>query len=318
MLSCSLSQLGEWTRQGRQWLIRPEVLEKLELSPPSPNEWTYILEQPNKRAEVEAEVASRPVSPVPASPAANLITKFARVLSKEEKEEQRVKREKFAAEFKAKKEEQKAKADEARAEALAKADYAKRQEQRKAALAKNTAKTAGPKVVNTIATKKTSSTASPKVVNAIAIRKTPKAGSPAVQKTASSLGLSDLPSGILVTKVEASPKIAVRKDLASSKIGVRRDLLASSPSAVKRSAGPAASPIPIKKTPGARATPIAIKKAPGINSLGFALSSPIAMKPGSEASPATRTSPRKKPASGVSTVVQKVAEQAVDLITIDD
>ena len=305
--------MGEWTRQGRQWLVRPEVLEKLELSPPSPNEWTYILEQPNKRAEVEAEVASRPASPVPASPAANLITKFARVLSKEEKEEQRVKREKFAAEFKAKKEEQKAKADEAHAEALAKADYAKRQEQRKAALAKNTAKTGGPKVVNTIATKKTPSSA--KVVNAIAIRKTPKAG---IQKTASSLGLSDLPSGILVTKVEASPKIGVRKDLASPKIGVRKDLLASSPSAVKRSAGAVVSPIPVKKTPGARANPIAIKKAPGINSLGFALSSPIAMKPGSEASPATRSSPRKKPASGVSTVVQKVAEQAVDLITIDD
>ena len=97
----------------RCWCVKEEVLTKFDVSPSSgAAEWTYILEQPNNKTSAGIEdlnqAGSRPESPagkVGASPApTNLITKFARVLTVEEKEEQRVKREKEAAAAKQKRE----------------------------------------------------------------------------------------------------------------------------------------------------------------------------------------------------------------------
>lgn len=298
-------ELAEWNKagggKGRLWFVRPEILTKLELTLPIPNEWTYILEQPNKQEAkfVEQEVKSRPVSPT-ASPAANLITKFARVLSQEEKEEQRVKQEKEAVAIKLRKEASKA-------EQLAKKDFDRRQESRKQKQVK---------------------------------RVQPKARGANKKKSKDNLGFEGLPAGIEVTKVDeniksevkASPivvkktpgsktsAISVRKDLKPSSIAVRKDLVAvnpiavkrAAPIAVKRAAGATASPIPIKKAMGSPANLIAFKKVPSVKTPGIKsrTSGPLV----------TNTIPFKRaPISGKPSVVQKVAEQVhVDCITIDD
>ena len=124
-------EVASWSRQDRIWTVRAEVLEQVGHDGSTPNDWTYILPQSNRREQEAVEVrSSRPPSPVPA-PATNLITKFAKVLTKEEKEEQakvwKAKMEKEAAASKLRKEEQ-------LAEKLARDDHARRREARKALL----------------------------------------------------------------------------------------------------------------------------------------------------------------------------------------
>ena len=101
-----IQEIAEY-RRGKGWMVKAEVLAKFGVS--SPKSWDYILEQPNKNTNNE-EVSVRPESPAgPALAPANLITKFARVLTEEEKEEARARQERDAVAARQKKEEQAAK-----------------------------------------------------------------------------------------------------------------------------------------------------------------------------------------------------------------
>lgn len=107
------------------WWVKQDVLTKYEIVPSVTNEWNYILEQPNNRnINADGENASRPGSPSTRAPIApnpaSLITKFARVLTDEEKEEQKAKQEKEALLARLKREA--AKAEQAAKEAKIKAD----------------------------------------------------------------------------------------------------------------------------------------------------------------------------------------------------
>ena len=119
-------EVATWTRQGMMWIVKDEVLEKVGMKADAPNEWKYLLEPSNVRntEKQEKEVnCSATASPAP-SPAASLITKFAKVMTAEEREERRVKMDKEAILAKEKREALKA-------EQLAKADHAKRMELKK-------------------------------------------------------------------------------------------------------------------------------------------------------------------------------------------
>jgi len=259
-------EVATWTRQGMLWIVKDDVLEKVGMKADAPNEWKYQLEPSNVRntEKQEKEVnCSATASPAP-SPAASLITKFAKVMTAEEREERRVRLDKEAILAKEKREALKA-------EQLAKADHAKRMELKKQMEAKaKVAKESKLKKVHEIKTKVKPAQAPPKVLN----RKSEKQ---------STLDMSSLPPGITIThikngdsptidkKIEAlgpkakpSPKrclkangptttVAVRKDLLkpnSPKIGIRNDLKKSNPSplASKRTAPPVSSPIPCKTT----------------------------------------------------------------------
>jgi len=91
---------------GRKWMVKEDVLKDLE-EVSAVNSWEYILEPPNC---TQTPGTSRPASPngkgssVAAPSPANLITKFTKILSAEEKEQLRIKQEKEAAELREKRE----------------------------------------------------------------------------------------------------------------------------------------------------------------------------------------------------------------------
>merc|ERR1712013_723495 len=118
-------EVAVWTRAGMLWIVKDEVLEKLGVKADAPNEWKYLLEPSNVRntekQDKEVNNSSIVSSPVPSPAASSLITKFAKVMTAEEREERRAKMEKEAL----------------LAEQLAKADHAKRMELKKQMEAKS-------------------------------------------------------------------------------------------------------------------------------------------------------------------------------------
>eukprot|EP00090_Calanus_glacialis_P039402 TRINITY_DN6859_c0_g1_i1.p1 TRINITY_DN6859_c0_g1~~TRINITY_DN6859_c0_g1_i1.p1 ORF type:complete len:1442 (+),score=690.48 TRINITY_DN6859_c0_g1_i1:85-4410(+) len=320
------------------WWVKEEVLTKLEITPATTNEWSYILEQPkNKNSNTDDLNTSRPGSPsikVAASPnPASLITKFARVLTDEEREEQKAKQEKEALLARLKREA--AKAEQAAKEAKLKADQAAAAaasvqveavpvakqplgggmtkftkvlstEEHKARLAQGSSPAAGKKRVALTPV----SQASP-----IAVKRgrPPMANmSPANAKKAT------LTPAAKVAKVAKKNPLAAMvsdKELNSPKTKI------ASPITVKKTPSTAiASPILVKKTPGsgifspapskkglkistpeainAKASPIAIRRKPK-TPLSFQgkIGTPTSMKnlPGVTVTP-VRSSPRKKTA----------------------
>ena len=123
-----IQEVAEYKKPGeggsKCWLVKEEILAVHGVT--GGPAWEYTLEQPNKNSNTEETSASRPESPAcrtPGTPTApaNLITKFARVLTEQEKEEAKAKQEKEAQLAKARKEEQAARL------ALIKADLAAKQ-----------------------------------------------------------------------------------------------------------------------------------------------------------------------------------------------
>ena len=176
-------EVATWTRQGMLWIVKDDVLEQVGMKAETPNEWKYLLEPSNARntEKQEKEVnCSATASPAP-SPAASLITKFAKVMTAEEREERRVKMDKEAILAKEKREALKA-------EQLAKADHAKRMELKKQMEAKaKLAKESKLKKVQEIKTKVKPAQVPPKI---LLNEKSEK------QKT---LDMSSLPPGITVS-----------------------------------------------------------------------------------------------------------------------
>jgi len=228
----------------RCWCVKEEVLAKFDVSPGSgPAEWTYILEQPNNKTSAGTEdlgqASSRPESPagkVGASPApTNLITKFARVLTEKEKEEQRVRREKEAAAAKQKREAAKV------AAAL------------KAAEAKTASQVAE---VNSLKTEAGQTKSSPLA------RFTQQLSE--MQRVGQMNSGGDNKKRVTLTAVTPTPSPGVRKGPLKTVSGVKNNPITAittgppnvtvSPIAVKRKPGPSAS---------AKASPIAIKRKPG-------------------------------------------------------
>jgi len=127
-------EVAVWTRAGMLWIVKDEVLERLGVKADAPNEWKYLLEPSNVRntekQDKEVNNSSIVSSPAPSPAASSLITKFAKVMTAEEREERRVKMEKEALLAKEKREALKA-------EQLAKADHAKRMELKKQMEAKS-------------------------------------------------------------------------------------------------------------------------------------------------------------------------------------
>ena len=108
-----IQEVAEYKRPGeggsKCWLVKEEILTVHGVA--GAPAWEYTLEQPNKNSHGEEPGGSRPESPAcrtPGTPTApaNLITKFARVLTEQEKEEAKAKQEKEAQLAKARKEEQ--------------------------------------------------------------------------------------------------------------------------------------------------------------------------------------------------------------------
>ena len=123
-----IQEVAEYKKPGeggsKCWLVKEEILTTHGVTGVQP--WDYTLEQPNKNTHSEEATGSRPESPAcrtPGTPTApaNLITKFARVLTEQEKEEAKAKQEKEAQLAKARKEEQAARL------AVIKADLAAKQ-----------------------------------------------------------------------------------------------------------------------------------------------------------------------------------------------
>ena len=123
-----IQEVAEYKKPGeggsKCWLVKEEMLAAHGVS--GGEAWDYTLDQPNKNSHnEEAATASRPESPAcrtPGTPTApaNLITKFARVLTDQEKEEAKAKQEKEAQQAKARKEEQAARLALMKAELAAK------------------------------------------------------------------------------------------------------------------------------------------------------------------------------------------------------
>ena len=107
-----IQEIAEYRRPeeggGKCWLVKVDILAAYGVT--SPRSWEYLLEQPNKNTNTEEGAATRPESPAcPALAPANLITKFAKVLTEEEKEAARARQEREALAARQKKEEQAAK-----------------------------------------------------------------------------------------------------------------------------------------------------------------------------------------------------------------
>ena len=123
-----IQEVAEYKKPGeggsKCWLVKEEILTVHGVT--GAQAWDYTLDQPNKNSHTEETTGSRPESPAcrtPGTPTApaNLITKFARVLTDQEKEEAKAKQEKEAQLAKARKEEQAARL------AVIKADLAAKQ-----------------------------------------------------------------------------------------------------------------------------------------------------------------------------------------------
>ena len=75
--------------------VKQDVFVKYEMEEMEIQEWKYIMDQPNKDEEASSRpesTGSKTGSPAPS----NLITKFARILTEEEKEEQKLNEQKEA------------------------------------------------------------------------------------------------------------------------------------------------------------------------------------------------------------------------------
>ena len=230
----------------RCWCVKQEVLAKFDISPISgAADWTYILEQPNKLSagiDDAALAGSRPESPagkVGASPApTNLITKFARVLTDDEKEEQRVRREKEAATAKQKREAAKV------AAAL------------KAAEASQTVAEVAD--VGTLKTEAAQTNSSPLARFTQQLTEMQKAGQ------LSRVGDYEKRVTLTSVKTSMSPVVSIKKVPLTTISGVKNNPITAiangppnvtvSPIAIKRKPGPSAS---------SKASPIAIKRKPG-------------------------------------------------------
>jgi len=285
------------------WWVKEDVLSKYSVNPSSTNEWSYILEPTNRNNTTEDLNTSRPGSPscrVAASPnPASLITKFARVLTDEEKEEQRAKQEKEALLARLKREA--AKAEQAAKEAKLKAEQAAAAAAASPVEVEIVAKpspagamTKFTKVLSSEEHKARLAQGSSPVTSKkrVALTAVTQA-SPIAVKRANSSPLTSMSPGnakrATLTPVAKKPSkknpisaLASGKDLTSpqtkvaSPIAFRKTPSTASPILVKKTPGPVkktpgpASPAPTKKglkiaTPeaiNAKASPIAIKRKP--------------------------------------------------------
>jgi len=331
-----IQEVADYTRLNeggaKCWWVKQDILTKYEIVPAAVNDWTYILEQPNnKNLNTDIENASRPGSPstraaIAPNPA-SLITKFARVLTDEEKEEQKAKQEKEALLARLKREA--AKAEQAAKESKIKADQTTAQHGDVTAAASPAAKTP----LGGGMTKFTKVLSSEEHKARLAQGSSPAAGkkrvaltsvlqaSPIAVKRANTNPLAKMVSGgakkPLVTPVATAATVKKKNPIAAlnadkelnspssklaSPIAVRKTPSAS-PNVVKKATS---SPAPTKKglkisTPeaiNAKASPIAIRRKPKTATpLSFEgkIGTPPSLKnlPGVSLTP-VRSSPRKK------------------------
>ena len=245
-----IQEVAEYKRPGeggsKCWLVKEEILTVHGVA--GAPAWEYTLEQPNKNSHGEEPGGSRPESPAcrtPGTPTApaNLITKFARVLTEQEKEEAKAKQEKEAQLAKARKEEQAARL------AVMKADLAAKQVGSPQGCQASSVK------VSAGSTSSTSSTSSPLQMFTKTLTEMQKKGQlssdssqpPAKKRVALTTLLSSAKNNPIVA-IAGGPKAGP----APSKAPVR-----ASPIAVKRKPGKGvqASPIEVKRKPGPSGTP---------------------------------------------------------------
>ena len=262
----------------RCWWVKQDILTKFEIIPAATNEWSYILEQPNNKNNTTVTDdlnTSRPASPSARAPVApnpaSLITKFARVLTDEEKEEQKAKQEKEALLARLKREA--AKAEQAAKEAKFKA------EQAAAAKLKVEQAVAAAAVVQVEAvpaktplgggmTKFTKVLSTEEHKARLAQGSSPATGKKRVALTsvnqASPIPVKRPNSNPLSSMSPGNPKRATLTPVA--KVAKKKNPIAAMVSD-KQLSSPltkVASPIAIKKTPSTgKASPILIKKTPG-------------------------------------------------------
>eukprot|EP00092_Neocalanus_flemingeri_P038334 GFUD01041734.1.p1 GENE.GFUD01041734.1~~GFUD01041734.1.p1 ORF type:complete len:1462 (+),score=564.73 GFUD01041734.1:87-4472(+) len=322
-----IQEVADYKRQTeggvRCWWVKEDVLTKYSVTPGNTNEWSYILEQPNNKSSTLCPLddlnASRPGSPsmkVAASPnPASLITKFARVLTEEEKEEQRVKQEKEALLARLKREA--AKAEQAAKEAKFKVEQAAAVQLETEAVAKPSPTCAKPSLAGVKPSPAGAMTKFTKVLSTeehkarLAKGSSPVTGkkrvaltqvtqaSPIASKRANSTPLASMspgnvkratltPVAKLLKKKNPITALATGKDLTSPQTKI------ASPIAIRKTQKAAAShkiasPILVKKTPGSGAA----SPAPGKKGLKIstpeainAKASPIAIKrkPGTKVS----------------------------------
>jgi len=326
-----IQEIADYKRQAdggvRCWWVKDDFLTKYSVTTSIPSEWSYILEQPNnKNSTVDELNASRPGSPsikvAPSPNPASLITKFARVLTEEEKEEQRIKQEKEALLARLKREA--AKAEQADKEAKLKAEHAASAASHVEVVPVAKPSPAGAmskfaKVLSAEERKASLAQGSPTAGKKRAALTSVSKASPIAVKRTNSTPLSTMSPGnskrATLTPVARKKKtnpiasLAADKDLTSpqtkiaSPINIRKTPSIASPILVKKTTGPA-SPAPSKKglkisTPdaiNAKASPIAIKRKPGPKAatpLSFKGKIGTKIPPGVTVT-SVRSSPRKK------------------------
>jgi len=291
-----IQEIAEYKKKpdgvGRCWMVKEGILSKHEISNSVLNDWSYILDQPNKTGMNEDAVGSRPGSPTSkiSSPApTNLITKFARPLTEEEKEEQKAKLEREAAAAKQKRDAAKAEQAAVKAEQIAKLAAAKARHQ-DGGQAKQSPLSSFTQALSEMQKKGQLSSGADK--------KTPVSMSPKVN--VKKVALTTVTSG----KNNPITAITSGKGLSSPVLSLKRPSCTPSPSTQ-------ASPIAIKRKPGlvttptssktfsssVKASPIAIRRKPKENQTPSSPSqlSFSGMIPDGVGSSKPRTSPRKKP-----------------------
>jgi len=308
------------------WWVKEDILAKYEIAPAATNDWSYILEQPNcKNLCTDGEIASRPGSPSTRAVAPNpasLITKFARVLTEEEKEEQKAKQEREALLARLKREA--AKADQAAKDAKVKAEQAAVPPSDVAAAVPGAKTPLGggmTKFAKVLSSEEHKARlASPVTTGKKRVALTPV--TPVAVKRANSNPLSTMSASAGTKRATLTPVAAAGKKknpiaaLVADKELTSPSIKAASPVTVKKTA---ANPILTKKAPGsttspapsrkglkistpdainAKASPIAIRRKPKATAtLSFEgkLGTPTSLKnlPGVSVTP-VRSSPRKK------------------------
>jgi len=286
-----IQEISEYKKKpdgvGRCWMVKEEILTKYEISSNVCNDWSYILDQPNKNGLSEEAAGSRPGSPTNkiSSPApTNLITKFARPLTEEEKEEQRAKLEREAAAAKQKRDAVKAEQAAAKAEQIAKIAAAKaKQDQAKqsplSSFTQALSEMQKKGQLNSGADKKTPVSMSPKVnVKRVALTTVTSGKQNPITAITSGKGLSSPVASLKRASSTPSPSIQA------------------SPILVKRRPGPVTTPTSTKTlTSSIKASPIAIKRKPGPTPASPSQLSFSGMIPDGISVSKIRSSPRKKP-----------------------
>jgi len=312
------------------WWVKQDILDKYEVVPPTVNDWSYTLEQPNNRnINTDVENASRPGSPstraaIAPNPA-SLITKFARVLTDEEKEEQKAKQEKEALLARLKREA--AKADQAAKEAKVKADQTTTQqgdisatttplgggmtkftkvlstEEHQARLAQGSSPAAGKKRValtpvvqaSPIAVKRANTNPLAKMVPSGAKKATitPVASAATGKKKKNPIAALSADQDLSSPSNKVASPIAVRKTPSASRNVKKANGSTTSPAATKKGLK-----ISTPEAINAKASPIAIRRKPKTATpLSFQgkIGTPPSLKnlPGVSLTP-VRSSPRKK------------------------